>query len=127
MGAGIADNLQQIMDAQGRLQERMLPKWVAMGEALGLDYMSLYLKENCVMLVDEALEAMHETPWKFHKNDFGRAMLDGERDRYLHETIDCLHFVVNMLIFAGVTSADEVLALYMEKNEINHDRQDRGY
>lgn len=123
----MADGLQEMIEAQLSLQRRLIPFWRRLSEATGLDAESLYLKENCLMLAREAMEAMDHTNWKTHRTSFGRSMSAEQRRLFLEETVDCLTFVLNMFIFAGVTSADEVRRLFMEKNAVNHRRQDSGY
>ena len=42
------------------------------------------------------------------------------------ELVDMLHFWVSMCTVAGL-DADEVINLYLKKNELNHKRQNEGY
>lgn len=125
--AQAVDHLQAILDMQVKLQDRMMPFWRNIEERTGYNAITLYLKENCLMLAKEAMEAMDNTAWKSHKRSFGDPQSDEDRQHYIEETVDCLHFLLNMFAFAGVTTSEEIYRLYCVKNGINHERQDHDY
>jgi len=71
--------------------------------------------------------------WKYWKSDNKKAeslklsdLSDSDRLELFYEWIDGLHFYMNFAISIGMTSQD-IINLYMEKNQENHNRQERGY
>ncbi len=84
------------------------------------------LKEQILCLIAEAVELLDDTPWKKHKKDYGRELTAAEREAAVEEAIDIQHFVFNLFLLLGV-DADEVYRLYIAKNDINRERQKRGY
>lgn len=82
-----------------------------------------YIKDMTIACTDELHEALAEVYWKPWA-----AMPPGfkDRDAYVGELIDALHFVFNLMLAARVTS-DELIARYVDKNSVNHGRIDSGY
>lgn len=79
------------------------------------------IKENVLACTDELHEALNEVGWKQwatsrHINE----------DAFKKELIDAAHFLINLLLHAGVT-ADEFFTLYLTKNKRNFERQAEGY
>lgn len=68
----------------------------------------------------EAAEAIDSLNWKWWKKD------TDDWDNIKVELVDMLHFWVSMCTVAGL-SADEVVDLYLKKNQLNHKRQNEGY
>jgi len=80
-----------------------------------------YVIDMNMALQDELHEALGEIGWKpwatsRHFN----------RDAYVGELIDALHFLVNLFLVAGA-DADEVHNLYLAKANKNARRQQDGY
>jgi len=80
-----------------------------------------YIVDMTTALTDELHEALAETGWKpwatsRHFN----------RDAYLNELIDALHFLVNLMLVAGANPT-EIAGRYLEKNALNAARQQAGY
>ena len=71
-------------------------------------------------LRQESAEAVDSLNWKWWKKD------DDDWDNIKIELVDMLHFWVSMCTISGL-SADEVINLYLKKNELNHKRQNEGY
>jgi dimeric dUTPase (all-alpha-NTP-PPase superfamily) len=99
-------------------------------EHIGHDFNSMsneqliaYIKENVLAATDELHEALNETYWKSWA-----AMAPGFRNReaYVGELIDTLHFLLNLLLAARVTP-EELVTRYGGKNRVNHQRQATGY
>jgi hypothetical protein len=68
------------------------------------------------------MEGMHEFDWKpWVKTELGFL----NRDAFVGEMIDVLHFVANMLVAAGCTD-DELSNKYAEKQQKNRDRMASG-
>lgn len=117
--------LETIMEKQKDLQER-----------LGTDFNSLsdeeraaFMRNHRGYLEDELAEALYEMPeyklWKDYSNMSEEDRADAW-DKVKMELVDALHFFVNLLLCAGFT-AEEVLEMYLAKNNENHRRQDEGY
>jgi NTP pyrophosphatase (non-canonical NTP hydrolase) len=93
------------------------------GDPANLDQESKieYIKSMTLAASDELHEALAEVGWKpwatsRHIN----------RDAYLGELIDVLHFLVNLCLVVGA-DADEIAERYAEKSSRNVKRQAEGY
>ncbi len=80
-----------------------------------------FIRWNVLALEDELHEALGETGWKpwatsRHVNT----------DKFHGEMVDAFHFFMNLCLVSGL-SAENLLARYAEKREINARRQARGY
>lgn len=114
----MTDKLEEIMRLQRQLQV----------EAFGLDPAGMmdddraqYIKEMALALTDEVHEALAETGWKSwaksrHLN----------REAYVSELVDALHFLVNLLLVANV-GPEELYTKYLAKRAENARRQEAGY
>ena len=71
-------------------------------------------------LRQESAEAIDSLNWKWWKKD------DDDWDNIKVELVDMLHFWVSMCTVAGL-SAQDVIDLYLKKNQLNHKRQNEGY
>ena len=71
-------------------------------------------------LNDESRELREELLWKWWSKD----SLDMQNIRV--EIIDQLHFWMSLALTAGL-NAESVFNLYMQKNAVNHERQESGY
>lgn len=114
-----ADGLAQIYELQEKLQVRLgtSPATMSQGD------LQSYIRLNVTALIAEAIEALDETNWKpWTTAEPGIR----DRERFLTELSDCLHFLMNLYLAAGAT-AEEILASYVGKNQKNHARQDDGY
>jgi dimeric dUTPase (all-alpha-NTP-PPase superfamily) len=72
-------------------------------------------------MIHEAIELQRLTNWKWWKKP---TKFDDTRAK--EEVIDLLHFLVQTSIELGM-SPKEILEQYMRKNQINKERQERGY
>lgn len=123
----MSDPLQRMISKQRGLQARVAPKIYAFGEAGGADGRTFFIKENGNALMHEASELVNTVSWKMHKADFGQPLTAEQREKAVEETIDCLHFVINLLLGLGVDSSEEVERLFFDKNSVNHNRWSSGY
>jgi len=80
-----------------------------------------YIVEMVTALNDELHEALAETGWKSWASS-----RHFNRDAYLNELVDALHFLVNLMLVAD-TDAYEIIELYERKNRVNRKRQQNGY
>lgn len=81
----------------------------------------IFIKDMVLALEDELHEALGEVGWKpwatsRHVN----------REAYVGELVDALHFLLNLCLVVGVT-ADELFEKYMAKSRTNIRRQEAGY
>lgn len=72
-------------------------------------------------LSQELAELIDSVPWKwwakYQKFDEQNAKV---------EIIDMFHFLISLAQVVGL-SAEDVFAVYEQKNKVNHERQDSGY
>jgi dimeric dUTPase (all-alpha-NTP-PPase superfamily) len=79
-----------------------------------------WLGKYLTALDDESRELHEELLWKWWSKDH----LDLQNIRV--EIVDQLHFWLSLALTAGM-SAEDVFNTYMQKNAINHARQEQGY
>jgi dimeric dUTPase (all-alpha-NTP-PPase superfamily) len=80
-----------------------------------------WVRINILAAEDELHEALGEISWKpWASSQYFN------REAYLGEIVDVLHFVGNLLAGAGISDA-ELNAAYLEKMERNRQRQREGY
>ncbi len=75
----------------------------------------------CRALSQELAELTDSVPWKWWAK---YQTFDKQNARI--EIVDMIHFVVSLAQVLGL-SADDMYRLYMQKNEVNFQRQDSGY
>lgn len=118
-------NLQFILDSQKKFQSRMGHDF----ENMTKQQKAAYIKEMMIWTIDELGEALHELPYaktwskKYDKEDYD---MEKQNQLFKEEMIDALHFFFNIFVCLGVTE-EEIVKMYKQKNQINHDRQDNGY
>ena len=113
--------LQEIFDRQLSLQNQAYGKdLVAIGNGGG-EAMAQEVKDNILALEDELHEALNEVGWKPWATS--RHM---NREAYLSELVDALHFLVNLYALGGGDAMD-MFERYLKKNNRNRERQLEGY
>lgn len=80
-----------------------------------------FIRWNVLAATDELHEALGEVGWKPWATD--RYF---NRDAFVGELIDVMHFIANLLVTAGVTG-DELSQKYHSKQSRNRYRQEVGY
>jgi len=113
------DSLEAIFDRQLRLQ---LDSFGYDPTSLSDEQLSEWVRWNTLALEDELHEALAEVRWKPWSIDSGFV----NRDAYVKELVDAVHFLVNLFLAAGATP-DEVLTRYLAKANTNSERQAAGY
>lgn len=123
------DKLMQIFELQQKLQERLF------SEKFGKDFNKLdpkeiaeHIKDNVYFVTEELHEMTRELPyvknWKTYK--MTPVMLHDSVTKARAELIDALHFFINCALLLGMTP-NMILSMYIDKNDENHARQNRGY
>lgn len=80
-----------------------------------------FITTQSVALIDEIMEALRETPWKPWKKQ-----QQYNQENFKEELIDAWHFLINLSLASGM-NADELFNRFINKNNINHKRQDNEY
>lgn len=112
------DKLNQIFDMQIALQ---IEKMGGHPGSFEIEQKIQFIKDMTLALEDELHEALGEVGWKpwatsKHIN----------REAYLSELTDALHFFVNLCLVINATPY-ELYEAYVKKNLKNHKRQGEGY
>ena len=108
------DRLADIFDRQEKLGERLKTK----------DFITF--DQLCLALTHEVMELHDTCHWKWWKKHHNSADVFKMQEAAKEELVDVLHFVVAIAIRLGM-DAGMIHRLYIEKNKINHKRQDDGY
>tara|TARA_A100001015_G_scaffold318284_1_gene437725 strand:+ start:3116 stop:3526 length:411 start_codon:yes stop_codon:yes gene_type:complete len=111
-------SLKDIFDEQIRLNEKINPDLYTEIDDPEIKRQRFLQFE--LALRQESAEAVDSLNWKWWKKD------DDDWGNIKIELVDMLHFWVSMCTVAGL-DADEVINLYLKKNELNHKRQNEGY
>jgi dimeric dUTPase (all-alpha-NTP-PPase superfamily) len=75
----------------------------------------------CRAMTQEIAELTDSVPWKWWAK---YQTFDKQNARV--EIVDLFHFLISLAQVMGM-SAEDVHRLYVEKNQVNHERQDSGY
>lgn len=114
----MSDRLAEIFGRQLELQKRITGKDPR--DLTGAERVE-YIRVMTIALEDEMHEALGEVSWKpWAKAEYFN------RDAFVSELIDAMHFLVNLFLVAGADEL-EVAMLYALKSAKNHKRQDDGY
>ncbi len=116
--------LQEIIEEQLKLNKKIVDNF---GDIIYTDNINLkrkWLNNMITAMQCECSELMESSGWKWWKK-----LSDWDEDT-LHnlkvETVDILHFLISSMIILGM-DAQEIYDLYMKKNKLNEDRQNKGY
>jgi dimeric dUTPase (all-alpha-NTP-PPase superfamily) len=97
----------------------------SIGSQYSKKFLSLSKEERisalCTAIIHEAVELQRLTNWKWWKK-----MMEFDENEAKEELIDIWHFVVDASIELGMMPQD-ILDEYLEKNQINKDRQKNRY
>lgn len=120
------DSLKQIFRAQANLQRVIRKHKPNTPDFTRPDKMSLprlvyWTKDLLLCLVAEAIETLEWIPWKHWKKKTKPNV-----NELAYELVDMLHFWINLCFLWGLKPED-VLAIYMDKNRQNMERQKKGY
>ena len=110
-----------IRDREGKtLTMATLMAEAAQGELGPNTKVNEWLGKYLQAMDDESRELRDELLWKWWSKDH----LDMQNIRV--EIVDQLHFWISLALTAGM-DAESVFKVYMQKNAVNHARQDSGY
>ncbi len=111
------DKLEEIFDLQEKLNKRIGVELKDLSEEEQAQWVLNYTRA----MQQEIAELIDSVPWKwwarYQKFDKQNAKV---------EVVDLFHFLVSAAQVLGMT-ADDVHQAYLEKNKVNHARQDKGY
>jgi hypothetical protein len=86
-----------------------------------------FVRWNVLAAIRELTELLNDVdgwkPWQTERDDAGRLK---DRDAFVEEGVDVLHFIANLLLYAGATDA-EVSRVWSTKQRVNAARQETGY
>jgi dimeric dUTPase (all-alpha-NTP-PPase superfamily) len=87
-----------------------------------------FINITILACLDELSEILRETTWKNPKYIAGgwKNTQKFKLKEFREEIIDLWHFLINLSISAGLSSND-LFDEFLNKNEKNHERQDKGY
>lgn len=105
-------DLEELLKLQRELDEKI-------AQAKNLKEVSV--PELCRAIIHEACELEDEYNWKWWK---ARKDLDVEKAKI--EAVDILHFLLSVFIKLDM-DAEEIMARYKGKREVNIERQEKGY
>lgn len=80
-----------------------------------------FINDLTLAAIKEMTEFLDEFPWKTWKKNQSLNV-----DKAKDELIDVLHFIFELAILLDMTP-DELYSRYVKKNEINIERQNKGY
>ena len=86
------------------------------------DQQNTWLRNYALAMTQEIAELVDSTNWKWWRT---KVDLFDEQNLKV-EVVDILHFWVSACQVMGLT-AEDVFRMYMQKNAINAQRQERGY
>jgi len=111
------DMLAEIFRLQGDLNKRIGVDTLSMPE----DRQPEWVLNYCRALSQEVAELTDSVPWKWWAK---YQKFDKQNARV--EVVDMFHFLVSLAQVLGM-SAQDVHAAYIQKNQVNFERQDSGY
>ena len=121
-----SDKLQNMFDQQKEFmlllkKHRNFPSWpIDITTKKGQQF----CREIVFNSVEEYFEALHHLKnWKSHRVT---EIKNIQRDKFIEELCDMLHYFIELSIVVGV-SPDELYDAYMKKGEINESRIKTGY
>ena len=90
-------------------------------EGMSQEEQTKWLLNYCRAMSQEIAELTDSVPWKWWAK---YQKFDAQNARV--EVVDLFHFLISLAQVLGM-SADDVFKAYLQKNEVNFQRQDTGY
>ena len=111
------DKLEEIFELQQKLNERIGVDTKNMTDEEKIKWVLNYTRA----MQQEMAELIDSVPWKWWAN---YQEFDVQNAKV--EVVDLFHFLISLGQVLGM-SADDIHNAYLQKNKVNHDRQDSGY
>ncbi|MCZ7639245.1 MAG: dUTPase [Verrucomicrobia bacterium] len=111
------DQLRELFRLQRTLNERIGVRT----DDLTDDEKVRWVLNYCRAMSQEIAELTDSVPWKWWAK---YQQFDAQNARV--EVVDLFHFLISLAQVLGM-SADDVFQAYLKKNQVNFQRQDRGY
>lgn len=111
------DKLESIFSMQEALNSRIGVKLENLDESEQVNWVLNYSRA----MQQELAELVDSVPWKWWAR-----YQEFDKQNARVEVIDLFHFLISLAQTLGM-SAEDVFEAYVEKNKVNHDRQESGY
>ena len=111
------DKLEDIFDLQEQLNARIGVHMDDMDDDERAKWILNYVRA----MQQELAELTDSVPWKWWAN---YQAFDKQNAKV--EIVDLFHFLVSLAQVMGM-SAEDIHEAYLKKNQVNHDRQEKGY
>ncbi len=111
------DKLEEMFEMQKKLNKRIGVDTDNMNEQEKIKWILNY----CLAMNQEISELIDSVPWKW----WAKYQKFDEQNIKV-EIIDIFHFLISAAQVIGL-SAEDVHRIYMQKNKVNFERQERGY
>jgi len=111
-----SEKLKEMLDEQDELDKRIIKEKV-----LNWGNKVNHLNSLCTAISNETEELRDTAAWKWWSEDMG-----ADWDESREELIDIFHFWLSAANLLGMDASD-IYNKYMDKNEVNHCRQDGDY
>ncbi len=111
------DKLENIFDLQEQLNVRIGVDMKDMDDEERAKWILNYVRA----MQQELAELTDSVPWKWWAN---YQAFDKQNAKV--EIVDLFHFLISLAQVMGM-SAEDIHEAYLEKNQVNHDRQETGY
>ena len=111
------DKLENIFDLQEQLNARIGVHMNEMDDEERAKWILNYVRA----MQQELAELTDSVPWKWWAN-----YQDFDKQNAKVEIVDLFHFLVSLAQVMGM-SAEDIHEAYLKKNQVNHDRQEKGY
>jgi len=120
----MADRLTMMFEMQFNLQTKLKTFEKAKTSPV---MKQMFIDKMLLAIHEEAVEIARETMSKHVNMPFGwKRDVSINDDKYKKEIIDLWHFTMNLWMIVGGTD-QEFFEMYLDKNNINHERQEKGY
>ena len=111
------DKLENIFDLQEQLNARIGVNMKDMDDDERAKWILNYVRA----MQQELAELTDSVPWKWWAN-----YQEFDKQNAKVEIVDLFHFLISLAQVMGM-SAEDIHEAYLKKNQVNHDRQEKGY
>lgn len=111
------DKLEEIFALQEKLNQRIGVNMAEMNDEDRVQWILNYIRA----MQQELAELTDSVPWKWWAK-----YQEFDKQNAKVEIVDLFHFLISLAQVMGMSS-DDIYDAYLEKNKVNHNRQDSGY